>query len=144
MVSPAAADWVTTSDDGIGTYATAALAEDGRAQFEIACEAGYHDILVVTIFTGEAYDPESSYSDEVPISVITDGGQQPVFYGAFEGYDGELVVTAYTSFDGPPGQFLGAMAASTSTIDVQFYQREYRFSPEGFAPALRYLDETCQ
>lgn len=143
MVSPAAAAWKTEDYPGMGSQAVSAAEEDGRVAFTIACYAYSPGLAVVTIFTGERYDPESSYSDKVPISVTTDGRQQPIVYGSFENYDGDLVVTTDTRISSTLAQVFGPMAASTSTIDVQFYQREYRFSPDGLTAALRHLYEKC-
>jgi hypothetical protein len=141
--SPAAAAWITKDYDEFGEYLAAAGANEGQVEFQIVCSIDYYDNLAITLFTGEPYDPGTSYSDEVPLSVMTDGRQQPVAYGSFEDYDGELVVVSDTTRDETLAHVLGAMATSKSTINVQFYQREYRFSPEGLATALLYLSEKC-
>ena len=149
MVSPAAADWSTRDLSLLGSYQAIGVTEDERAKFMIECYIGYHDVFDVMIFTGERYDPESSYAPDVSISVMTDGRQQPTVSGVFGANLGELTVQhiasdTATDTDKTWLQVIGAMAASTSTIDVRFYQREYRFSSEGLAPAMRYLDEKCR
>jgi hypothetical protein len=145
VASPAAADWATR--ERYGEYQAGKAAEGGAGNIVISCYPAYHDRRFVAVYTGERYDPESSYAPEVPISVITDGRQQPIVNGSFDkksGLDGEkLIVKSDTSISGTLARVLDAMSASKSTIDVQFYQREYRFSPKGLAAGLRFLNEKC-
>jgi hypothetical protein len=143
FASPAAAAWTTKDYDDVGEYSAVARAEHGTAEMHVSCTWDYPGFLGITIFTTETYDPETSYSDEVPISVIADGVQQPVAYGTFEDLGGELAVVSDTYRDGTLAQVIGAMAQSQSTIVIQFYTREYRFSPEALDTSLLYLSEKC-
>jgi hypothetical protein len=97
----------------------------------------------VTLWTGESYDPKRSYPDKVPVSITTDGRQQPVVHGSFKNFNEYLAVRSETSFDGPLARILDAMAASESTIKIQVDQQEYRFSPEGLTAAMRFLKKNC-
>jgi hypothetical protein len=119
-----------------------AAAEDSLVSLEISCVVKYPG-LQVTIFTDEPFDPGPTYSLEVPISVMTDGRQQPGIYGSSADRDGELVVMSDTQTSNTLASVLGAMAASRSTIKVQFKNREYHFSPAGLADGMRYLKKNC-
>lgn len=81
---PVQAAWSTKDYDDVGEYSAVARAEQGTVEMHISCTWDYPGYLGVTIFTTDTYDPGTSYSDEVPISVVADGVQQPVAYGAFE------------------------------------------------------------
>jgi hypothetical protein len=148
VVSPAAADW-QLQDHAI-YFLLVGVAENGVSRLELNCNFQAPHLRGVIIRTGESYDPESSYAPDVPISVTTDGRKQPVINGSFHSAVGdfddddlELVVRSDTDIDAAWYKILDAMAASKSTIDVRFYQREYRFSPKGLAAGLRFLKEKC-
>ena len=133
---PVQAAWSTKDYDDVGEYSAVARAEHGTVEMHISCTWDYPGYLGMTIFTTETYDPGTSYSDEVPISVVADGVQQPVAYGAFEDLGGELAVVSDTYRNDTLEIVIGAMAKSRSTIVVQFYTREYRFSPEALDTSL--------
>lgn len=143
-LNPARAAWFTEDYPEFGEFSTVTDDEQGKVEMHISCSLDYPDDVGLTIFTGETYDPESSYSDEVPISVTASGQQQPVAYGSFEERDGELVVVSDTSRDETLALVIGAMAKSTSVIAVEFYTRDYRFSPDDLDAGLRYLFESCR
>ena len=143
LTHPAHAAWFTEDYPDVGEYSAVTDDEQGKVEMHISCSLDYPEDVGITIFTGEPYDPETSYSDEVPISVVADGAQQPVAYGAFEELAGELAVVSDTYRDDTLALVIGAMSKSSSTIVVQFYTREYRFSPEGLDTALVYLFERC-
>jgi hypothetical protein len=143
LAQPAHAAWVTVDYPEFGEYSAAVGAEQGGIEMQISCSIDYPDEVGITIFTDETYDPETSYSDEVPISVIAGDVQQPVAYGSFENFDDLLVVVSDTARDETLAQVIGAMAKSTSPIRIQFYGRNYQFSPEGLDTALVYLFEHC-
>jgi len=144
IAGPAHAAWLTENYPEFGEYSAVTDDEQGKVEMHISCSLDYPDDVGLTIFTGETYDPETSYSDEVPLSVTAGGVQQPVAYGAFQERDGELVVVSDTSRDETLALVIGAMAKSTSTITVQFYTRDYRFSPVELDTALAYLFENCR
>lgn len=143
LAHPAHAAWVTVDYPEFGEYSAVVGAEQGGIELQISCSVDYPDDVGITIFTDEIYDPETSYSDEVPISVIAGGVQQPVAYGSFENFDDVLVVVSDTSRDETLAQVIGAMARSTSLIGIQFYGRDYQFSPDELDTALVYLFEHC-
>jgi hypothetical protein len=139
MASTAAAEWTTKDYPEDGTYSASSASEGGRAKFVISCNVDYPES--VQISAGERYDPGASYPDKVPISVMTDGRQQPVFDGSFKNVGGNLVLISGSA---TLATILDAIAASKSTIDVQFAQREYRFSAKGSTAAVRHMQEKCQ
>lgn len=143
MVGTADAAWLTKDYPDVGEYSAVARAEHGNVEMHISCTWDYPGYVGITIFTTEPYDPETSYSDEVPISVIADGVQQPVTYGSFEELGGELAVVSDTYRDEALASVIDAMAKSRSAIVIQFYTREYRFSPEALDTSLLYLSEKC-
>jgi len=143
MVNPAAAAWKTEDNSVVDEYLTTGMAEDGRAKFVIVCYANA-PVLDMTILTGEPYGSHTTYPNGLPISVTTDGRQQPVIRGVFHNYGGELVAVSNLSIDRTLLRLFHAMAASISTVDVQFDQRKYRFSSEGLGPALRHLYDKCK
>lgn len=144
LVSPAHAAWFTEDYPEFGEYSAVTDDEQGKVEMHISCSLDYPEDVGVTIFTGETYDPETSYSDEVPISVIADGVQQPVAYGSFQELDGELVVVSDSSRDETLALVIGAMAKSSTTIAVQFYTRDYRFAPDDLDTALLYIFGNCR
>ena len=145
LVSPAAADWVITNGASDGVIVARGAYEDGHKKFEVTCNTKRQNLFFgMGIHTGEPYNPQSVYPDNVPISVKVDGQQQPIVNGSFRNVDGQLVAFATVSTGRPLAQILGAMAASEYTIDVQFAQRLYRFSPKGVTAAMRHLQEKCQ
>lgn len=143
MTVSAQAAWLTKDYPDVGEYSAVARAEHGNVEMHISCTWDYPGYVGITIFTTEPYDPETSYSDEVPISVIADGVQQPVTYGSFEELGGELAVVSDTYRDEALASVIDAMAKSRSAIVIQFYTREYRFSPEALDTSLLYLSEKC-
>lgn len=143
LAQPAHAAWVVLDYPEFGEYTAAVGSEQGRAEMEISCSVDYPDDVRITIFTEETYDPETSYSDEVPVSVIAGGVQQPIAYGSFENVDDMLVVVSDTSRDETLAQVIGAMAKSTSLIGIQFYGRDLKFPPDELDTALAYLFEHC-
>lgn len=143
MPSPAHAAWFIEDYSEFGEYSAVTADEQGKVEMHISCSLDYPEDVGITIFTGERYDPETSYSDEVPIGVIASGVQQPVAYGSFQEMEGELVVVSDTSRDEALALVIGAMAQSSSSIVVQFYTREYRFSPEALDISLARLFENC-
>ena len=144
MVHPVQAAWFTEDYPEVGEYSAVTADEQGKVEMHISCSLDYPDDVGITIFTGETYDPESSYSDDVPISVIASGQRQPVAHGTFEERNGELVVVSDTSRDDTLALVIGAMAKSTSAIAVQFFTRDYRFSPDDLDTSLAYLFENCR
>ncbi|MBJ3785609.1 hypothetical protein [Devosia sediminis] len=143
VVHPVQAAWFTEDYLDFGEFSAVTDDEQGKVEMHISCSLHYPDHVGITIFTGETYDPETSYADEVPISVIASDQQQPVAYGTFEERNGELVVVSDTFRDDILALVIGAMATSTSTIAVQFFTRDYRFSPDDLDTALVYLFESC-
>lgn len=144
LAHPAHAAWFTEDYPEFGEYSAVTDDEQGKVEMHISCSLDYPDDVGITIFTGEAYDPDSSYAEEVPISVIAGGQQQPTAYGTFQELSGELAVVSDTSLDEALALVIGAMAKSTSTITVQFFTRDYRFSPDDLNTALAYLFENCR
>lgn len=143
LVHPVQAAWFTEDYPEVGEFSAVTDDEQGKVEMHISCSLDYPEDVGITIFTGETYDPGTSYSNEVPISVTAGGVQQPVAYGSFQELNGELVVVSDTSRDETLAVVIGAMATSTSTITVQFYTRDYRFSPDELDTALAYLFENC-
>lgn len=143
MPSPAHAAWFIEDYPEFGEYSAVTADEQGKVEMHISCSLDYPEDVGITIFTGERYDPETSYSDEVPVGVTASGIQQPVAYGSFQELEGELVIVSDTSRDEALALVIGAMAKSSSAIVVQFYTREYRFSPEALDISLAQLFENC-
>jgi hypothetical protein len=143
MASPAAADWVNLDYPKNHTYLATVASEDGRGTIQIFCKSQYLDAFEVHIFTGERYDPGTSYPDEVQITVTTAGRQLPVVYGSFKNLNGKLVVHSDINIEPAWYRVVDGMAASKSTINIQFDQREYRFSSKGLTAARRHQIELC-
>jgi len=143
LASPAVAAWETIAEgDQFGLLATADEVEN-RA-FAIGCRRGLPDLFTVDIYLSADDHPESIAPAEVVVSITTDGRQLPIANGVIREFRGSLVLDTATSLDATWHQVLAAMAESTSTINVQFDQFQYRFSPDGLAEGMRFLHEKCQ
>ena len=143
LASPAVAAWETIAEgDQFGLLARAD--EDQNRAFAIGCKRGLPDVFTVNIYLGAHDDPESISSAEVGVRIMTDGRQLPIANGVLRNFRGNLVLDTATSLDATWHQVLAAMAESTSTINVQFDQFQYRFSPDGLAEGMRFLHEKCQ
>ncbi|ODT78546.1 MAG: hypothetical protein ABS76_23665 [Pelagibacterium sp. SCN 64-44] len=142
---PAFAAWEfhDVTDDSGEAYVGTVLDDSGEILLEIYCDDWLPGMVDLTLYTGEAHDPDSSYADEGVMTVTADGASSVDITAFFDDMDGELLIyTSNFEVDNIVDVML-LMAQAQQTIGVTYFDRAYRFSAEDAFSVIERLATDC-